>query len=127
MGAGSLLWIYLERKREEIFEDLREGVLLFDLRCTVGSDQPQRSKRRLGQVGRFALDHLDGHDAQRPDIYFAAVLLACDHLGCHPIWSTDHCCSLVLRFVDGGAETKIGCAALVLVSKTGRCGEGGTY
>src|SRR5690348_2972870 len=108
MSARPLLRVDLERKVQKVAEDGRHLLLVLDLWRAVRSDQPQGAQRRLGQVGWLALNHLDGHDAQRPNVHFAAVLLPRNHLRRHPIRRADHCCTLVLRLVDGRTEPKVG-------------------
>jgi len=109
MRARPLLRVHLEGKVQEIPKHGRQLLLVLDLRRAVGGDQPQGAQRRLGQVRRLALDHLDGHDAQRPNVHLAAVLLARHHLGRHPIRRAHHGGTLVLRLVDGRTEAKVGC------------------
>lgn len=107
MCAGTLLGIDLECKVQEVFECTRQVVLLLDRGCTVGRDQIERAQRRLGQVWWLALYHLNSHDTQTPDVNFAAVFLACDDLGSHPIRRTNHSRALHVRLVDLSAETEI--------------------
>lgn len=47
MGTSSLLRIHLKGEVEEVPEHRRQVLFLLDLRCTVGSDQPQGSEWRL--------------------------------------------------------------------------------
>lgn len=74
----------------------------------IGSDQVERAEGRFSQVGRLAFDHLNGHDAERPDVYFTAVFFARDNFGRHPVGCADHGCAFVVRFIDLGAESEIG-------------------
>lgn len=108
MCTGSLLRIHFQCKIQEISKHRGQVALVLDLRRTVGSNQPQRAEGRLGQVRRLALNHLNGHDAQRPNVDFAAVLLSRDDFGGHPVRRANHSGTLVLGLVDGRTETEIG-------------------
>ena len=46
----------------------------------VLGDEPQGSQRRLAHVGRLPVNHLDGHDAQAPDVHLFPVLLLVHNL-----------------------------------------------
>lgn len=107
MRTGTLLGIDLESKVQEILESRRQIVLLLDRRGAVGRDQIERAQRRLGQVWRLAFYHLNGHDAQTPDVDLAAVFFACNNLGSHPVWCADHGRALHVGFIDLGAEAEI--------------------
>lgn len=82
-------------------------MLFFDSGRAVRCDQIKRAQWRLGQVWWLALDHLNGHDAQTPDVDFTAVLLACHDLGSHPVGCADHGCALHVGLVDLSAESEI--------------------
>lgn len=83
-------------------------MLLFDLWCSVGSNQVKSTQRRLCEVWRFAFDHLYGHDPQTPYVNLTAIFFSRHNFRRHPIGRPDHCSTLVLRFIDLSAETKIG-------------------
>jgi hypothetical protein len=83
-------------------------VLLLDSRRTISRDQIERAQRRFGQVWWLALNHLDGHDAQTPDVDLAAIFFACDNLRSHPVWRADHGCAFHVGLIDLGAEAEIG-------------------
>lgn len=89
-------------------------MLIFDSRGAVRGNQVERSQRGFRQIWRLALDHLNGHDTQTPDVNLATVLLAGNHFGRHPVWRADHGVSLVVRVVDLRAEAKIGCSRVSL-------------
>lgn len=108
MRTCALLWVHLECKVQEIAENRGQVVLLLDRWSAVGRDQIERAQWRFGQVGWLALDHLDRHDSQAPDVDFAAVFLACDDFRCHPVRRANHGSALHVRFVDLCAEAKIG-------------------
>jgi hypothetical protein len=82
-------------------------VLLLDGGCAVGRDQIERAQRRLSQVRWLALDHLNSHDTQTPDVNLAAVLFARDNFRSHPVWCTDHGRALHVGLVDLCAEAEI--------------------
>ena len=96
VGGGPLLHVHLEAFVEEVLEDGGQLVPLLDLRLPVGGDQVERPQGVLVQIRRFPLDHLDGHDAERPDVNLGSVVLSSDHLWSHPIGCAYHCCPLVL-------------------------------
>lgn len=108
MSRRPLLRINLERKVQEIPKHSRQRRLILDRRRSVGGDEPQGAQRRLGEVRRLAFDHLDGHDAEGPDVDFATVLFARDDFGGHPVGGADHGGALVVGFVDLGAEAEVG-------------------
>lgn len=109
VSTSPLVGVDLEREAQEVTEHWRQGMFLLDRRCAVGRDEPQCTEWTFIQVRRLALDHLDGHDTQRPDVNLSAVLLASDNLGGHPVGGTYHGRALVVAFVDLRAETEIGC------------------
>lgn len=84
-------------------------MFVLDVRGSVRSDEVQRSEGGLSQVRRLSFYHFDGHDPQTPDIHFAAVFFASDHLGRHPVWGANHSGTLILGLIDLSAETKVGC------------------
>lgn len=108
MRRSSLLRIHLQSKVQEITEDGRQVVLVFDGRRAVGGDQIQGPQGRFRKIRRLTLDHLDGHDTQTPDINLTAILLSSNDFRGHPIRCTDHGVSLIVRVIDLGTETEIG-------------------
>ena len=109
MRRRPLLRIDLEGKVQEIPKHRRQRRLILDRGGPIRRDEPERAQRGLGQVRGLAFDHLDGHDAERPDVDFAAIFLARDDLGGHPIGGPDHGRALVVGFVDLGAEAEVSC------------------
>lgn len=99
---------------EEVAENVRQVMFIFDGRGAVRGDQIKCSERRFCKVWRFTLDHLNGHDTQTPDVDLAAILLASDYFRCHPVGCADHGVPLVVCVVDLGAEAKVGCMKLAL-------------
>ena len=63
-----LISIYSDLKAfvEEVLEIWRHLIPGGDLWPSGGGDQVERPQRRLVQVRRLPVHHLDGHDAQRP-------------------------------------------------------------
>jgi len=108
VSTSTLLWVDLEGKVEEVAEDGRQLVLILDLRCSICSNEPQRSQWAFRQVWWFAFDHLNRHDTERPDIDLATILLASDDFWSHPVWSADHGSALHVGFVYLSAEAEIG-------------------
>lgn len=107
MCGCTLLGINLECKMEEFTEDGGQVVFIFDGRRAIGGDEVKGSQWRFRQVWGLALDHLDGHDTQTPNVNFAAILLTSNNFRGHPIWSSNHGVALILRVVDLGTETEI--------------------
>ena len=107
MSACSLFRLNFQGKMQEVLEHSRQLVLFLYLRSAILRNQVESSKRRLGQVRRFSLNHLDRHDAQAPDVDFSPIFLACHHLGRHPVRRSNHSCPLILRFVNLSAEAEI--------------------
>ncbi len=89
-------------------ETLRQIFGILNLRCPVRRDQEQRSERTLIQVWGLALDHLNGHDTQRPNIDLAAVFLARYDFGRHPVGCANHGCAFSVGLVDLSAESEVG-------------------
>lgn len=63
----------------------------------------------LVEVRRLTLHHLDGHDAQGPNVHFGSVGLAGHDLRSHPIRRAHHSASLTLFWSDLSAEPKVRC------------------
>lgn len=86
-------------------------------RCRKLQEPPSNRERErhthpegvLVEVRRLPLHHLDGHDAQRPDVHFGSVSLPGHHLRGHPVRSSHHGAALTLLRGDLGAEAKVGC------------------
>ncbi len=108
VGAWPLLHIHLQAFVQKILENRRQLISILDLRLPVCRDQIEGAQRILVEIGRLALDHLDGHDAQGPDIHFGPVVLPGDHFRRHPIRRAHHRRPLVLLGGNLRAEAKIG-------------------
>jgi hypothetical protein len=63
-----LVHLHSQTLVQKILEGGRQLLLVLDVGLSVGGDQVQRPQRIFVQVRWFAFDHLDGHDAQRPDV-----------------------------------------------------------
>lgn len=63
----------------------------------------------LIEVRWFSFHHLDGHDAQRPDVDFGSVGFARHDLRSHPIWRAHHSAPLTLFRSDLGTKSKVRC------------------
>ena len=100
--------IHAKTHAQERLELLGQLLWLLEARGAVGSDEVQGLKGLLVEVGRLRLDHLDGHDAEGPDVDFAAVFLLLDDFGGHPVGGADHGGALVALLGQLGAETKVG-------------------
>jgi hypothetical protein len=109
MSASPLVRIYLEREAQEVAEHCGQGMLFLDCWCSVRCNEPESAKRAFVQVRRLSFNHLNGHNAERPDVDLAAVFFPGYDLGGHPVWGSDHGSSLVVTFVDLCAESEIGC------------------
>jgi hypothetical protein len=105
----SLLRVHLERLRQIVPERPAQRFRVRDRRRPVRRDEVKRLERVLVQVRRLALDHLDRHDAERPDVDLGPVLLAGDDFGRHPVRGTDHGGALGVALGDLGTEAKVGC------------------
>ena len=67
-GAG--LDVHTETGAQELLQGRAQFLGVLEFGSAVGSDEKKGFERFLVQVGRFALDQFDGHDAQGPDIDF---------------------------------------------------------
>jgi hypothetical protein len=56
---------------------------MFQGGCAIGGYQIQSLEWFIVQVRRLVLDHFNGHDAQRPDIYLGVIFLLLDHFRGH--------------------------------------------
>lgn len=65
-------------------------------------------KRVLVQVWRLSLHHLNGHDTQRPNVYFRPISLSGHNLRSHPVGRAYHGAALALLWSDLGTEAKVG-------------------
>lgn len=69
---------------------------------------PTYPKRVLVQVRRLSFHHLDGHDTQRPNVYFRPISLSGHHLRSHPVGRAHHGAALALLWSNLGTEAKVG-------------------
>src|ERR1700753_3401218 len=69
--------------------------------------QVQSSYWCLGKIRWLALDHLNRHDAQTPDVDFAPIFLSSHNFRGHPVWRSHHGCSFVVRVINLCAKAKI--------------------
>eukprot|EP00047_Mylnosiga_fluctuans_P001701 m.221524 g.221524 ORF g.221524 m.221524 type:complete len:498 (+) comp10604_c0_seq1:1523-3016(+) len=88
--ARAAVDVHLQALVQEILEDVGKILRVLQLGRAVGGNQIQRAEGILVEVRRLALDHLDRHDAQRPDVDLRAVLLPRDDLGGHPVRRAHH-------------------------------------
>lgn len=108
LGSSARLDVDAQADAEESLELLGELLGLLEARGAVGGDEVEGLEGLLVEVGRLGLDHLDGHDAQRPDVDFAAVLLLLDDFGRHPVGRADHGGALGALLRQFGAEAEVG-------------------
>jgi len=102
------LHIHTKTHTQESLQLLAQLLRLLQPGRAIRRNQVQRLQRLLVQVRRLGLDHLDGHDAEGPDVDFAAVLLLLDDFGRHPIGRADHGGALVALLGELGAEAEVG-------------------
>ncbi len=110
IGRSSALDIYAQTHAQEALQFPRERIRLLQCWSAVRRDEVEGFERLLVEVWRLVLDHLDGHDAERPDVDLGTILLLLDDLGSHPVRRADHRRTLRLLVRKLGAETEIGCA-----------------
>ena len=104
--------IHAQTDAQERLQLLGQLFRLLEAGRAVRSDQVKCLERFFVQVWRFGLDHLDCHDAERPDVDLAAVFFLLDDFGRHPVGCADHGCALVALFSELGAEAKISCSCI---------------
>lgn len=63
--------------------------------------------RRVLEVRRFSFHHLDGHNAQGPDVHLGAIRRTGHNLWGHPVSSAHHGAALLLLRAELSAEAKI--------------------
>ena len=107
VSARPLLRIDLQCETQKVPENRRQLMLRLNLRRPVRGDQIQRPQRALGEVRRFAFNHLDRHNPQGPNIDFAPVLLPRHNFWSHPVRRADHSRALHLALIDLRAEAEI--------------------
>jgi len=107
-SRGSASDVDTETNRQESLEFLAEFLRVLEAWSTVRSDQVECLEGFLIQIRWLGFDHLNRHNTQRPDVDLRAVLLLFDHFRSHPVWSTNHGCTLGLRLGELRAETEIG-------------------
>jgi hypothetical protein len=121
---GPFFGVDLQRLRKVVPERRAKRLRICDLRCAIGRNEVKRLERVLVKVWRLALDHLDRHNTQAPDVDLRAVLLTGDDFGCHPVWRTHH--RGALRAVGYlCAETEVGYRPVI--SNVARDGDSCTY
>lgn len=108
VGRGTALDVGTETDGEEGLEVLAERLWLLERGRAVGGNQIERLERLFVEVRRLVLDHLDGHDAETPDVDLGAVLFLLDDLGRHPVGRADHGGALVALLGQFGAEAEVG-------------------
>lgn len=108
LGGGATLDIDTEADAQERLELLGQLLGLLEARGAVGGDQVQSLEGLLVEVRRLGLDHFDRHDAEGPDVDFAAVLLLLDDLGRHPVGRADHGGAFGALLGEFGAEAEVG-------------------
>lgn len=84
-GCGSLRWIANQHPIEESLQAGRHFVHVLQIGRFRVTNASHRLQRRLVKERRFAVDHLDYHDAQRPDVDLGSVRQPRDYLGRHPV------------------------------------------
>ena len=103
--------VYAETYAQEALQLSAERLGLFQRRRAVRRDEVKRLQRLFIEVWGLVLDHLDGHDTQRPNVDFRTVLLLLNNFGCHPVRCADHRRALRLLVSELRAETEVGCGA----------------
>jgi len=110
--AGSRLNIYAETDGKESLQLLGQLVGLLQAWRAVGGNEIQSLQGLLVQVWRLGFDHLNSHDAQRPDVNLIAILFLLHDLWRHPVWCSHHGGTLAALLGKLGAKSEIGCSWL---------------
>ncbi|RNA03886.1 hypothetical protein BpHYR1_020450 [Brachionus plicatilis] len=71
-------------------------------------DEPHGLEGRLVEIGRLAIDHLNDHDAQRPDVHLGAIGQPRYDLGRHPVRRADQRLSFLQVGAHLGHKAKVG-------------------
>lgn len=108
LGGSTTLDIDTETDTEESLELLAQLLRLLQARCTIGGDKVESLQRLFVEVRWLALDHLDGHDTQRPNIDLGTILFLLDDFRRHPVGCTDHGGTFGAIVGQLGTETEIG-------------------
>jgi len=107
-GGSSAADVNTETDGQESLQLLAQLLGLLQAGGAVGSDEVQGLERFLVEIRGLGLDHLNGHDAQGPDVDLRAVLLLLDDFGSHPVRSANHRSTLRLGLSELSTEAKIG-------------------
>lgn len=99
--------VHAKTHAEESLQLLRQLLRLLQPGRAVRGDQVEGLQGLFVEVGGLGLDHLDGHDAEGPDVDLGAVLLLLDDLGRHPVGRTDHGGALGALLGELGAEAEV--------------------
>jgi hypothetical protein len=78
--GGPSVHIHLQSLVQEVLEFWRKFLPVWNLRSTRRRDQVESPQRRLLQVRRLSVNHLDRHYPQRPNVHLRSVLLTRHHL-----------------------------------------------
>ena len=105
--ARPALDIHTQTDAQKRLELLAQLLRLLEPRRSVRRNQPQRLERLFVQIRRLGFDHLNGHDAEGPDVDLGAVFLLLDDLGRHPVGGADHCGAFGLLLGELCAEAKV--------------------
>jgi len=100
--------IHAQADRQEVLELPTKRLGFLECGGTIGGNEVEGLERFLVEVRWLVLNHLDGHDAQRPDIDFGPVFFLLDYLRCHPVWRTHHRRAFRFLVRELGAETEVG-------------------
>lgn len=102
-----LVHVYLQTLVQKVLENDGQLVPILDDRFAVCGNEIEGAQRVLVEIWRLSLNHLDGHDPQRPDVHLGPIVLSCHHLRRHPVGRADHGGPLVLLGADLGAKAKV--------------------
>lgn len=93
---------------EEVLELGRPLGVVLQRRARLRRDEQQRTQRRLVQVWRLSLSHLNGRDSQAPHVYLCVIFQASDELRRHPIRRSYDGAPLVLLLRQAYCKAEVG-------------------
>lgn len=110
LRAGPTLDLHTQTDGQKFLQLLAQLVRVLQARGAVGGDEEEGLEGLLVQVRGFGFDHLNGHDAQGPDVYFGSVFFLLHHLRCHPVGCPHHRGPFGFGFGQFRTEAEVGCS-----------------
>ena len=109
LRARSALHIHTQTHTQKLLQLPRQLVRVLKSGRAIRRDEEECFEGLFVEIGGFGLDHLDGHDSERPDVDFGTVFFLLDDFGRHPVGGADHGGAFGFGFRELGAEAEVRC------------------